>query len=589
MVTRCVRQTADVLSGRTMTEHERTVRSVSTYNNFNFLSQSVNLIKQPTPVDSTFEFAEMSSASSCSSASGDDSFEILKEEILTGLPNLLIKIGISHRNLRYLAAGSWHIVFAFDIVKQIEGGEESEAHASVTPAIIRIATDEEDLPGACETTLDHAAVLRFLSKHFSYTPILIGYDATTENVLQRPYTIQTRLPGKTLDDVWDELDIEAKCEIVEQLADFQIKCKEIRFPACGDLCCDDSPEGVKELKLGIREFGSRSIVRLENVTCTPEVAYKSYFLAQLPRTIEDCASVREDILPYNRAMLRDISKIFDDMETIPEYKDYLSRNVNDASLHHVDLHPGNLLVEPYTKSGETTTHWRISGIIDWDGGQALPAVQTNQAPAMLWQHRMWEEEELTGIWPGDLNHLPREWRNVFDDNGEAIKAHFDQYMKRQLTEAASSDDAFTGWCIDAYGPGLWIRRVSDFCQNGYNHEASNTIVAMELLDEWRENLHLDREFEHEQLRKKHVPRVFKQMPISREPEEPLMDVIEEIPETPVESQEIQDDSSWEEAVTIVVGDHDFEAFFRSIFWSIFFFIGASGLLTYKLQSFCGLL
>ena len=534
----------------------------------------------------------MSSASSCSSIQSTDSWVEFKKELVPNIDVLLNELGIQHKNLHYLAEGSWHVVYAFEIINS-----QDEMKASYIQAVIRIATSE-DLDRACSTTLDHAAILQFVRRHFDNVPTLLTYDATTQNILERPYTVQTRLPGVTLESTWAELDLHAKFEITEQLADFLLKCKSIRFPACGQFGCVTKDGQVSEkLELGIRDYESNRIEKLVSDHPSPFAKYKEYFQSFLSTNIQKCESFSRPLwLARDRALLTDIGEIFDEMVDMPEFQPYLSSNANDAVLDHVDLHPGNILVEAYTASGDSNERWRVSGIIDWDGGESIPIIQANQSPAFLWQSRMYDEWDLAGRWPGNFDHLPREYRDVFDlPHGALIKKHFDTYMESRL---ASTSGSWSTWQEDTYGLGVWIRRVTDFCLNGFHDDGSYIDCAIELIDEWRQKMHRPQQCELEIPNKAGLEdardvtcvshsNVLRPSDSQECLESGVADVIgNSDPPFAVDQflHETANEDKWVEIMPATSNSYDAQILLQSIFCNTVFVAGATGLLAYKLYS-----
>ena len=82
---------------------------------------------------------------------------------------------------------------------------------------------------------DQYAVSSFLEKTVIPVPETIAYDATVGNQIESEYTIQRRIPGVPLEDVYHGLDINEKEHILGQVIDLLAKMEGIQFQTTGQL------------------------------------------------------------------------------------------------------------------------------------------------------------------------------------------------------------------------------------------------------------------------------------------------------------------------------------------------------------------
>jgi len=104
-------------------------------------------------------------------------------------------------------------------------------------------------------------------------------------------------------------------------------------------------------------------------------------------------------------------------------------------LNHWDFEPRNIMVEKIDNA------WSICGVIDWDDSLAMPRPLARRAPDWIWD---FDYEGFTGYFDND-HHANK---NLSEEQ-LALKAYFDN-------KAAA---ALPGYLEDAYGSGLWMRRV----------------------------------------------------------------------------------------------------------------------------------
>lgn len=194
---------------------------------------------------------------------------------------------------------------------------------------------------------------------------------------------------------------------------------------------------------------------------------------------DDCGS--EEDLEYNKGLLMGVEEVLREMTLQPRFRRYLWSNPNDAVLCHGNLHSRNIIVE---HTGPSEDDWHVSGIVGWDAVGALPRVLAREAPAVLWYFDLGQYTDVASTRDSDFLHLPCKYRDKFDEpHGAAVQAHFDDHMQKKLHAVPG---AASQWLEDTYGAGKWLRRVTDFCNLGFNGRAEKVRAALELIQEWEE-------------------------------------------------------------------------------------------------------
>lgn len=397
------------------------------------------------------------------------------------------------KDVRYLASGMWNIVFEF-------GLRLNRRSDDYQPCIIRFSNafpdDDEDedtanevferrLAEACEKTFNTAMILQYVSKHLPNTPELLAFNATTNNAIHRPYTIQSRLPGQPLEQLWTDLSLEAKLQITEKIADFILKCEAIEFPLCGDLyglkTTSTSHDG-----LGIREIGASQAVSFESCN-DKRRTLADKCKRMLPTHIADidAEGMTEEFVEEQYGALRDVGNVLTQVANNPELKHHVSANINDAHLKHCDLHQGNIMVHSTIDKENKETY--LVGIIDWDDAQSWPKILSRGPPTFLWQNEAVQPiDEKYWYWDGDADLTPRSIRDYWDEpHGSEIKAHFDRYVLEKLT-CEQGTDAPDEWLEDTYGDATFVRRVASLALWGV--QGGRVGAVKELVEEWAEKM-----------------------------------------------------------------------------------------------------
>lgn len=310
----------------------------------------------------------------------------------------------------------------------------------------------------CETVVNDVALTEFLSARLPRMPVprIKAYSATTDNILEAPFTIQTRIAGKSLEDVYADLSLEEKLGIVDQFVDLLVDLESIQFASAGTFAA--SPR----LSLKSSEFVAAV---QESSTLTPNVMHFSHGdgeFANSPDAIHDrCGPDLKALLSshINGWIRKDLRVNKYDLVTVPSFRRMLAMLESldregafaDAPypivLHYTDLEPRNIMVSNSVPSGK----WTISGIIDWDEAIAVPRPLARMPPTWIWD---FDAENFTAYLNIDHHPFPEEKLN---EEGTTLKKYFDAVARKKLGEK---------YLEDAYGSGRWLRRVWYFVRRG---------------------------------------------------------------------------------------------------------------------------
>ncbi|KAL5314863.1 hypothetical protein ACEPPN_017513 [Leptodophora sp. 'Broadleaf-Isolate-01'] len=101
--------------------------------------------------------------------------------------------------------------------------------------ILRIPREPYDETQDYEIS-DQVEVLLYLAQFDSLkVPSILAYDATTNNAIKSQWVLQSRLPGKPMQDVFYQLPLADRIQIAGEVAQLAIELDKIRFPNPGRL------------------------------------------------------------------------------------------------------------------------------------------------------------------------------------------------------------------------------------------------------------------------------------------------------------------------------------------------------------------
>ena len=318
------------------------------------------------------------------------------------------------------------------------------------------------MEGKCEAILNDASLLEFLAGKLP-VPRVKAYCVTTENALKTPFTVQTKLPGQSLDKVYEDLNHSEKLAMIDQVVDLLAKVETMIFATAGtfapssplpDIRRDFLPTAAPLIKVfdeGEEGFVKDPKALQDRAGSDVKALLTSHingFIALEQANVEVHGTFRsERLLP--------LLQMLEDMDDEGLFKD----GPYPIVLHHWDLEPRNIMVD------QSNGTWRISGVIDWDDAVSVPRPMARRPPAWIWDI---EPEMFTGYLNND--HDPT--LNLSDENA-ALKAHFD----------AKAAAVLPGYLEDAYGRGRWLRRIWTHARNEI-HDPYLLDRAEQLQKEW---------------------------------------------------------------------------------------------------------
>ncbi|KAL8670502.1 MAG: hypothetical protein Q9224_007666, partial [Gallowayella concinna] len=179
--------------------------------------------------------------------------------------------------------------------------------------ILRIPVlPELDDDGRCEDIENDAALLDFLDGKLP-VPRVKTFCSTNDNVLEKPYTIQTRLPGISLDEIYDDLSYEEKAGIVDQFVELLAKVESVTFATAGTFAASPDPTSSYQGPLiacfgeGDEDFLEKPTVALDRSGSDLKTFLLSHINGWIPKELRKEKSYTLESLKFMLTMIDDLT------------------------------------------------------------------------------------------------------------------------------------------------------------------------------------------------------------------------------------------------------------------------------------------
>ena len=392
---------------------------------------------------------------SVASGSSDDSEMEPFEDYLLKIEQLLSDIGLNNFSVEALQHGYTYqnCVYALEAP-----GISQERYILRVP----VCPDLREKDKMCEAIINEVHLLNHLADKL-LIPRVKAYSATPRNALNTPFSIQTRLPGQSLDNVFQTLSYEDKVTVADQFIDLLRKIESVNFSTAGTFTgSTDLPEAMidyaKTSAPSVTPFTEGDEDFVQNPTCLrdrvgPNVKalLTSHLDGWIVQELKGDEVHQSFIVPPFRRLLALIKDMC--------HEGSLNDGPYPVVLNHWDLEPRNIMVEKINGA------WKICGIIDWDGASALPRPLARRPPAWIWD---FEPDMMTGYLDNDFHP-----NDQLSEEDAALKNYFDRKAAAILPD----------YVEDAYGRGRWLRRIWILVKNKI-HSSWYLDLMDQLLKDW---------------------------------------------------------------------------------------------------------
>ena len=285
-------------------------------------------------------------------------------------------------------------------------------------------------------------------------PRILAYDVGSNNTLERPYTLQKRIPGVPLNKIINNLTFSQRLDLVSEIASIVKKMQKIESPAPGKIGvpkttkCTSLEEKLAAATITNLTADRHGLPEQEEATPTTEGVDALQVLHfdlitmfgnddpynHTVNALKSCDEGRSVLSFFNfqftRQMLHQIERCHCDvvctilfhrlMQVAIEMDEELDLGTDVFNFYHGDLEPRNIMVQT-----DDSKRLHITGVIDWDLAAFFPRVVSCLAPRWLWAPNV------------DLNSAEREdERDPTDSEAKALKERFDELMGDDYVEMA---------------------------------------------------------------------------------------------------------------------------------------------------------
>ncbi|KAF7902261.1 hypothetical protein EAF00_002164 [Botryotinia globosa] len=325
---------------------------------------------------------------------------------------------------------------------------------------------------ANESMRDQVAILHYLAPLMP-VPAVVAFDSTSDNVIGLPYILQGKLKGVNAGSVYYDLPSDEKMQFVKLLAGIIKKLNTLKMDRPGQLVAGPSVPSISHEPLTIPTDIEVTGYRFSQHDALEVMSSqdKQPLSSLLYSIFEERKTADEDFMDIQWNSLQKITK---EMKTAGLF----SNTDTDCVIWHWDLAFRNIMVEK-----QSNGQWALIGILDWDGLLSAPFVMTRAPPVWLWI----EENSRSSKWCEGLGNNDIQPARELTMEELVLKSSFEQILQR-------SDQ---NYMADAYGRGVWIRRLVKFALEGFA-QSSHYIMLKVLVLEWNayyQSLDLDIDME----------------------------------------------------------------------------------------------
>jgi hypothetical protein len=273
--------------------------------------------------------------------------------------------------------------------------------------------------------------LQLARQHFgTLIPAVFHSDATSDNILGRPYTIQERLSGVSLHDLWDDtLNMAQKEYGLRILVDLNRQLQAITKPTAGAVAPSSSEHaGNSQTNKFVVGFSGHA----EGWT-NPKTS-----LAEPQTTVQPLCEMATRWQEFEVHECNESLRELGQLKRIAESLHELGFLPDTDQFHfcHLDLYLRNILVEVVDDSSPKAT-----GVLDWDADFAhfCPKFVAYRAPFWMWNEEGADEDDemLATIEPTDLEllRLKRLFEELVSDEWKRYAFTPEYMLERRLFES----------------------------------------------------------------------------------------------------------------------------------------------------------
>ncbi|KAL8667766.1 MAG: hypothetical protein Q9168_007188 [Polycauliona sp. 1 TL-2023] len=256
------------------------------------------------------------------------------------------------------------------------------------------------------------AIIRYVRQHSSIpTAEIIFSDATSENPLEEPYVVHSRIPGRTLQAAYPTLNHDQKRAIARQWGQLLLSQRAVQNSTHGIINGTTNEDGTTVYAIQPYDVNGEPEIDPPDACLFPAQSVLDMFVMQFERceasrirhTVDAELEPKLDFCDRQCAFAKD-------MDAAGFFKDTF------YTLCHLDLYPRNVMVHVQSDGAAN-----ISGVLDWDSAVFAPDFAVCAPPSWIWA---WKDDE----------------EDADDDEAEIIPSNpEDQQLKQDFEEVVGKE------------------------------------------------------------------------------------------------------------------------------------------------------
>ncbi|KAH8668577.1 hypothetical protein BX600DRAFT_510662 [Xylariales sp. PMI_506] len=227
-------------------------------------------------------------------------------------------------------------------------------------------------------TLNEVAAMKWVKAHTKIPiPEVVRFDASENNALGYEYTLMEKVPGVSVDTIYDTLDDGKKAYLISQITDYLIDLRHQECHHVGGLSLDEQGQVIPGRVLEETFWQTPEIAGIwgpdESVdtlnSLGPYVGYTGYVKGHIQQYIRNIE------LHQSLDWMRDL---IPRLRRLNEYLDEHAEELDSTKyiLTQRDMHFGNIMCDRETA--------RITAVLDWEFAEVLPLALWSPGKAFLW-------------------------------------------------------------------------------------------------------------------------------------------------------------------------------------------------------------
>ena len=362
------------------------------------------------------------------------------------------------------------------VIERLRGGDLN----CITGITIPWLSEEKDrnlilrVPRWDQSRLDREVAILEYVRQKSTIPVatINATDFTCGNVLEKPYVLQSRIPGNDVRSLWEHLNFSQQCDIARELGSHIHTLLSLESPTAGlvefnTVTSTSGGDGFHIVPFEVENENddqladeSKPMNRSSPESRAPQSTLEVFrFLFERRRSnalASSCGEVDDEVTLWDN-----MSNAIQEMDESGLFP------TKPNCLCHVDLHPGNIMGRIQANGS-----FAVTGILDWDEGIFAPNFMNCMPPAWLWDDTVFDEHRVDddGLdpWPYELSGAeatPLTWEK--------------QELKRVFERHAGSQ-----WLHLAYGESYRLcRGLFRIAKEGLNDNQAFK-AAERIIEEW---------------------------------------------------------------------------------------------------------